>query len=284
MKVGLVLEGGALRGLYTAGVLDTLMDNNINIDGIIGVSAGALFGVNYFSNQKGRVLRYSLKYSKNLRYMSILSYLLTGNVVNKNFAYYKVSNNLDKFDNETFIKNNKDFYLVASNIESGLPEYIKITNPLKEMELLRATSAIPFYTKIVDYDNKKYLDGAITDSIPYEFLKSLGYDKIVIILTRDIDYIKPELSDKQIKKIKNKYKRYPNFINALINRPKVYNAIVNKILIDEKNNDVFVIRPSKQINIKTIERNNKVLKSIYDLGIKDANNSIDKLKKYIKAS
>ena len=103
-KVGLVLEGGAMRGMYTAGVLDVFLDNDIHIDGIIGVSAGALFGVNYFSKQKGRVIRYSKRFCKDLRYISILSYILTGNVVNKNFAYYKVSNKLDKFDDETFKK------------------------------------------------------------------------------------------------------------------------------------------------------------------------------------
>ena len=157
MKVGLVLEGGALRGLYTAGVLDVMMDNDINIDAIIGTSAGALFGVNYFSNQRGRGLRYSLKYANDIRYISKISLLLTGNIVNKRFAYYKMSEKLDKFDNETFKKNNKDFYATITNIETGLPEYIKITDPIKQMEVLRATSAMPLVTRVVKIDGKKYL-------------------------------------------------------------------------------------------------------------------------------
>lgn len=132
---GLVLEGGAMRGMYTAGVLDVLLENSIKIDGIIGVSAGALFGVNYFSKQKGRVIRYSKRFCKDIRYMSKLSFLLTGNVVNKNFAFYKVTKKLDKFDNDTFIKNNKNYYATVTNVETGNPEYIKIDNPIKQLEV-----------------------------------------------------------------------------------------------------------------------------------------------------
>ena len=125
-KIGLVLEGGAMRGMYTAGVLDVLMENNINVDGIIGTSAGALFGVNYFSCQSGRVIRYSKRFCKDLRYISILSLLLTGNIVNKNFAYYKVTNKYDLFANETFKRMNKDYFVTMTNVETGEAEYKKI--------------------------------------------------------------------------------------------------------------------------------------------------------------
>lgn len=125
-KVALVLEGGAMRGMYTAGVLDIMMDNDIKIDGIVGVSAGALFGVNYFSKQRGRVIRYSKKYCRDLRYMSFLSKIFTGNLVNKNFAYYKVPTKLDVFDEEEFVKNNKCYYAVVTNVETGKPVYKKI--------------------------------------------------------------------------------------------------------------------------------------------------------------
>ena len=147
-KVCFVLEGGALRGLYTAGVLDALYENNINIDCIVGVSAGSLFGVNYFSNQPKRVLRYNKKYCKDKRYISLLSLILTGNVVNKRFAYYKVSKILDPFDEETYIKTNKPFYAVATNIETGKAEYFLLKKPLEELEKLRASSAMPIFTRI----------------------------------------------------------------------------------------------------------------------------------------
>ena len=118
----MVLEGGAMRGMFTAGVLDVLMDNKINIDGIIGVSAGALFGANYFSNQKGRAIRYNKKYCGDKRYISINSLIKTGNIVNKKFTYYKMTKELDPFDNETFIKNDKEFYAVTTNIKTGKPK------------------------------------------------------------------------------------------------------------------------------------------------------------------
>ena len=133
-KVGLVLEGGSLRGLYSAGVLDIMMDNDINIDCIVGTSAGALFGPNYFSNQRGRAIRYNKRFCKDRRNISMLSFILTGNVVNKSFAYYKITKELDIFDNETFMKSGKELYVTATNIESGKCEYFKINDVLEDME------------------------------------------------------------------------------------------------------------------------------------------------------
>jgi len=281
-KVGLVLEGGAMRGMYTAGVLDVLMDNNINIDGIVGTSAGALFGVNYFSNQKGRVIRYSKRFCKDIRYISKTSLLLTGNIVNKNFAYYKVTNKYDIFDNETFIKNNKDYYVTMTNVETGKTEYKKIINPVKEMEYLRASSAMPLVSKFVSINNIKYLDGGISDSIPLDKCISLGYDKIIVVLTQPISYRKEELSSKRIKIIKSRFKKYPKLIDTMMNRHNNYNETIERVIELEKNKEIYVIRPSKKININIIERDKEKLQSVYDLGKKDALKIIKKLKKYIE--
>ena len=280
-KVALVLEGGAKRGMYTAGVLDTLMKNNINIDGIIGVSAGALFGINYFSNQPGRVIRYTKKYSKDIRYISKLSLFLTGNIVNKNFAFYQVTKKLDPIDNQTFIKNNKDFYATVTNIETGKPEYIKITNPLEQLEYLRATSALPLASKIIKINGKKYLDGALADSIPIEKSKTLGYDKIIVVLTRPIDYRKSKVNDKELKLIKLKYHKYPNLIKNIETRHQNYNNTVENLIDLENKKEIFVIRPSKPIIIDLIERDNDKIEEIYNLGIDDATKKIDNLKKYL---
>lgn len=280
-KVALVLEGGAMRGMYTAGVLDTLMKNNINIDGIIGVSAGALFGINYFSNQSGRVIRYTKKYSKDIRYISKLSLFLTGNIVNKNFAFYKVTKKLDPIDNQTFIKNNKDFYATVTNIETGNPEYLKITDPLNQIEELRATSALPLASKIIKINGKKYLDGALADSIPVAKCQSLGYDKIIVVLTRPKNYQKPPTSDKELKLIKLKYRKYPNLIKNIEIRHKNYNETIKKIIDLENKKEIFVIRPSKPIIIDLIERDKDKIQEIYNLGINDATKNIDNLKKYL---
>ena len=168
MSIGLVLEGGAMRGMYTAGVLDIFLDNDIKVDYIVGVSAGVLFGVNYMSKQRGRTIRYNKKFVKDKRYMGISSLIKTGNIINKDFAYYEVPFKLDVFDEEEFEKSKTDLYATITNIETGEAEYIKITNVFEQMEVLRATSALPFVSKIVDLEEGKYLDGGISESIPIQ--------------------------------------------------------------------------------------------------------------------
>ena len=281
-KVGLVLEGGAMRGLYSAGVLDIFMDNNIQVDGIIGTSAGALFGVNYFSNQRGRVIRYSKRFCGDIRYISKTSLLLTGNVVNKNFAFYKVTKKLDVFDNETFVKTNKDYYAVATNIETGNAEYLKITDPINQLECLRASSAVPLVSKVVEIDDKKYLDGGVSDSIPIEKCIELGYDKIIVVLTQPLDYRKHKLSSSKEKMVSKRYKKYPNLIVSMIDRHNNYNSAIEKIIELEKQNKIFVVRPSEKIDIKLIERNKEKLQQVYELGQKDARNKVKSLKKYLE--
>lgn len=282
-KIGMVLEGGAFRGMYTAGVLDVMMDNKIKIDGIIGVSAGALFGPNYFSNQKGRVIRYNKKYCNDKRYISIKSLLLTGNVVNKDFTYYKITKELDPFDNDTFIKNNKDYYVTATNIDTGQPEYFQIKNVYEQLEELRASSAMPFASKIIKINGKKYLDGGISDSIPINKCKSLGYDKIIVILTQPLDYRKKPLVKKKEIAVKLKFRKYPKLIDTMLNRYKNYNHIIETIIDLENKKEIFVIRPSKKINISIMEKDSEKLQEVYDLGVQDCKKIIKDLKKYIKA-
>jgi len=280
-KVGLVLEGGAMRGMFTAGVLDVMLDENIKVDGIIGTSAGAVFGCNYFSEQKGRVIRYSKRFCRDLRYMSLLSFILTGNIINKRFAFKTVPNKLDKFDNDTFMKNKKDFYLVATNVETGKAEYIKIEDCNKQIEYFRATSAIPLASKIVKINDKKYLDGGISDSIAFEKFQKLGYDKIIVVLTRPLTYEKKPLSNKVVKMLRKKFKKYPALVETMIKRHENYNETVKKIIKLEKENKIFVIRPSQDINVKVIERNKDNLQKVYELGLKDGKKAVKKLKKYL---
>lgn len=281
-RIGLVLEGGSMRGMFTAGVLDTFMDENIDVDGIIGVSAGALFGPNYYSKQRGRALRYNQRFCKDRRNMSILSFLFTGNLVNKKFAYYDITLKYDIFDNETFMKNNRGYFATVTNVETGKAEYLEIKDIIKEMETLRATAAIPVVSQIVEINGNKYLDGGIADSIPVEKCKTMGYDKVIVVLTRPIEYRKKPLSDMFMRVISFKYRRYPEFIETMRNRYLEYNKTVEKIIEMEKRGEIFVIRPSEQINLGTLERNPDHLQKVYDLGIKDCKNIIEKLKLYLK--
>lgn len=280
MRVGLVLEGGAMRGIYTAGVIDTLMKENILVDGIIGVSAGALFGMNYKSKQIGRVKRYNENYIKDKNYFGINSYLKTGNVMNEEFCFHKLINELDPVDFDEFKNNKVDFYVVVTNIESGNAEYIKI-NDLRnkdELEYLRASGSMPFFSKIVNINNKKYLDGAIGDSIPLKKMKELGFDKLIVVLTRPKGYKKKK---KLFKFGKFYYKDYPLFVKKINERYKNYNNEINYIEKEYKNNNIVVIRPSRLIKIKRIEKNIDKINEMYNLGVNDTLSMLDEIKVYL---
>lgn len=278
MKVGLVLEGGALRAMFTAGVLDVFLQQNIQINGIVGVSAGVLFGANYPSKQLGRALRYNLKYLQDKRYISLKSWLTTGNVVNKEFAYYDVPFRLDPFDNATFQQSKIDFYATVTNVETGLAEYIPISDPLKQMEWLRATSAMPYVSKIVEVGGGKYLDGGIADSIPLAKCRSLGFDKIIVVLTRPLEYRKTPSSG-HLSKIF--YRKYPNLIKALNQRAECYNQQVEDVIKQSEQGNIFVIRPSQTLPIKRLEKDLSKVQAMYDLGVSDAHNLLPELQRYL---
>lgn len=282
MKIGIVLEGGAMRGMYTAGVLDILMDINLKVTDMIGVSAGVLFGVNYPSRQKGRAIRYNKKYIKDKRYTSLHSLITTGNIINKDFAFYKVPLELDVFDEKAYEESDIRFFATVTNVETGKAEYIKINNVFKEMEVLRASSAMPYVSKMVKWNDNLYLDGGIADSIPVKACKKLGCDKIILILTRPITYRKAETPALVKKLNKLFYRNYPNLIKALNRRNKHYNRQVEDIIEMEKRGELFVIRPSRPIQIKRIEKDIHKLQEVYNLGIHDAKLCFPSLLKYLK--
>lgn len=280
MKTGLLLEGGAMRGLYTAGVLDVFMQHNISIDGIIGVSAGALFGMNYKSKQIGRVLRYNRNYAANREYMGFYSLLTTGNVMNKEFCFNRIVNELDPVDFDTYKNSKEEFYAVVTNMETGKAEYIKIDDLRNEeqIEYLRASGSMPFLSKPVSINGKKYLDGGIADSIPIDKIMSLGYDKVIAILTRPEDYRKKK-SNTFIPEMY--YRKYPALVSAINHRYLVYNRQLDKVnkLANEKK--IFVIRPSRLVKIKRIERDIEKIQEMYDLGREDAIKNLAAALKYL---
>ena len=278
MKIGLVLEGGGMRTLFTAGVLDAFLDKNIEVNGVVGVSAGALFGVNYVSKQKERSVRYNKKYANEKGYMGLYSWITTGNAVNKDFAFYKIPFKLDKFDEEEFEKAKVDFYIVMTNIESGKPEYVLIKDVFKQMEYLRATSALPFASKIIEINNKKYLDGGISDSIPIDFCETLGYDKIIVVLTRPENVCKEDKLNFLYKLV---YRKYPNLVERLINMGKDYEVVLKKIKDLENKDKIFVIRPPEILKIGRLEKNKDKIQKVYDIGLNTGFNKIDNLLKYL---
>ena len=279
MKIGLVLEGGGMRGLFSAGVLDALLDlKELSVNGIVGVSSGALFGVNYVSKQKERAVRYNKKYADDKRYMGLHSWITTGNAVNKDFAFYKLPCKLDVFDNETFKKAKTDFYVVMTNVESGKPEYVLIEDAFAQMEYLRATSALPFASKIIEINGKKYLDGGISDSIPIDFCESLGYDKIIAVLTR------PEGTYKEDKLgflYKLVYRKYPNLVNSLLNMATDYEKVLAKIKDLENKGKIFVVRPPEVLKIGRLEKNRDKIQKVYDTGLNTGLKELDNIVKYL---
>lgn len=278
MKVGLVLEGGGLRGIFTAGVLDVFLDENIHIDGAIGVSAGALFGVNFPSKQKGRALRYNKKYAKDKRYIGLHSLFTTGNIVNRDFAYYELPTTLDPFDQKTFEESGMDFWVTVTNVETGEPEYIKITNAFEQMEAFRATSSMPIVSKIVEIDGKKYLDGGVSDSIPVQKFIEMGYDKIIVVLTRPLKYRKNPSSMWLFKCF---YKKYPKLVERWKNRYSEYNQAVEQVIQLNEKQQIFVIRPSKTLKISRLEKDVNKIQAMYDLGVEEAKNALVELKAYL---
>ena len=279
MKVGLVLEGGGMRALFTAGVLDALLDiKELDIDGIVGVSAGALFGVNYVSGQKERAIRYNIKYARDKRYMGFYSWITTGNAVNEEFAFYEIPFKLDVFDQEKFKQSKIDFYVVMTNVESGKPEYVLIKDVFKQMEYLRATSALPFASKIIEINGKKYLDGGISDSIPIDYCEDLGYDKIILVLTRPKNTHKEDKLNFLYKLV---YRKYPNLVERLINMGKDYEVVLKKIKDLENKDKIFVIRPPEILKIGRLEKNKDKIQKVYDIGLNTGFNKIDNLLKYL---
>lgn len=279
MKTGLVLEGGGVRGIYTAGVLDVFMDHALTFDGVIGVSAGAIHGCSYLSNQKGRSIRYYRKYCGDPRFMSFQSWLTTGDVVGADFCYHELPDKLDPYDHDAFDRCGVPFWAVCSNVETGKPEYIRLTDMRSQIEYLRASASLPYFSRIVALDGKKYLDGGCTDSIPVEAARNLGCGRNVVVLTQPADYRKkPELA--WLAKLM--YRKYPAFSKALLNRHNAYNETVAKIAELERDGSIFVIRPDRKLDIGRLETDPEKVQQIYNIGRTDAEKCMEALQNWLK--
>lgn len=276
---GLVLEGGGFRGMYTCGVIDVFMENGICFDEVVGVSAGAAFGCNIKSKQIGRALRYNKRFCQDSRYSGLKSFIKTGDLYNKEFAYGIVPTILDPFDTKTFRENPLKFTVVCTDIHTGNPVYHEIQNgDATDIEWIRASASIPIVSKPVKLDGYELLDGGVSDSIPVNWMLERS-DKIVIVLTRDKSYHKEPM--KYIHLLKKAFKEYPNLQKALENRYIVYNKTLDEIEQLEREGKVFVIRPSKPIACAMIEKDPNHLQEIYDIGRRDALHYLEDLKKYL---
>ncbi len=282
MKTGIVMEGGGKRGIYAAGVLDVLLENNIFADGIIGTSAGAVNACSYVSKQYGRNIRYNVRFAKEKRYMSFYSLITTGNVVGTDFAYNQLPNKLDPFDYDTFENSEMEYYVTCSNVETGKAEYIRCkTLRGKNMDYLRASASLPYVSQIVEVDGLKLLDGGVCDSIPLKAFQDMGFKKNLVILTRPKGYVKKPENNMLAKLY---YNKYPKLISAMKSRYAVYNKTIKYIEEQEKLGNILVLRPSKQIKVGRMEQNADVIKEMYELGKADANKMLQEISLFFSKS
>ncbi len=279
-NTGLVLEGGAMRGLFTAGVIDVLMENGIDFPAFVGVSAGAAFGCNYKSRQIGRALRYNKRFCRDPRYCSFRSLFKTGDVFGAQFCYHEVPNTLDPFDVKAFDENPMAFYLVASDVETGTPFYKKIDHADDTAyEWIRASASMPIVSRVVELDGKKFLDGGVTDSIPLAFMER-QYDRNVVVLTRPRDYQKQPASKLWLYRLT--LRKYPNMLRAVRERHLMYNEQRAHVFAQEKAGKAFVICPDKPLEVGRMEHDPEQLQKAYDTGRQTALRQLEALKRFME--
>lgn len=265
MKRGLVMEGGAMRGLFTAGVTDVMMEAGIVFDGAIGVSAGAVFGGNYKAGQAGRVLRYNLRFCKDPRYSSLRSLIKTGDLFGADFCYREIPDHLDPFDQAAYAANPMDFFVVATDVHTGRAVYHNCLDGGREdLEWFRASASMPLASRIVSVGGYDLLDGGIADSIPLAYLEGQGYDRNVVVLTQPMGYVKTK--NKAMPLLRRVYKNYPQLLETLARRQDVYNETTAAIREKERRGEVFVIRPEAPLDIHRVEHDRRRIQAVYDLG------------------
>ena len=259
------MEGGALRGLFTAGILDVLMENGVRFDGLVGVSAGAAFGCNYKSGQAGRVIRYNKRFAHEWRYCSWRSWIATGDLFGGEFCYHKMPDELDVFDKETFDSNPMEYYAVCTDVETGEAVYKRLMKCSPETyEYIRASASMPMVSRIVEIGGSKLLDGGVTDSIPLRFFQQQGYERNLVILTQPADYQKRH--NRLMPILRLWLHRYPKMIEALDKRHEMYNRQLEYVREEERKGNTYVIRPPEKLVIGHISHDENEMQGVYQMG------------------
>lgn len=281
MKKGLVLEGGAMRGMFTAGILDVFMENDIDFDGAVGVSAGAVFGCNYKSKQIGRSIRYNKKYCTDDRYVSLKSWITTGDLYGAEFSYHTLPQELDIFDTDTFSKSPMEFYVVCTDMLTGRAVYHKCTDGGEnDIQWMRASASLPFAARPVELAGRVLSDGGTSDSIPVKFMEYKGYDKLVVILTRPKDYVKQQT--RMMPVMKKVLRKYPKFLSTMSRRYIKYNKTLEYIEQQERLGSLFVIRPDADLAIGKVCRKPDELERVYQIGREKGLSELERIKKYLE--
>ena len=281
MKTGLVLEGGAMRGLFTAGVMDVLLENGIEFDGMVGVSAGAAFGCNYKSKQIGRVLRYNLKYCRDPRYCGLRSLIFTGDIFGRDFCYRRLPDELDPFDYKTYRENPMPFYAVVTDVHTGKALLHRCDNGGGEdLDWIRASASMPLVSRPVKIGGGTYLDGGIADSIPLPAFEKMGYERNVVVLTQPDGYVKEK--NGMLGLMRRALKKYPKLIETMARRHDEYNEATAYVQKRENEGAAFVIRPDMALDVSRIEHDPARLKAAYDHGRMVAQRELGRLRAFME--
>ena len=279
-KTGIVLEGGGMRGMYTCGILDVLMENHIYVDGMVGVSAGIAFGCNYKSRQAGRALRYNVRFANDKRYSGIISLLKTGNYYNADFAYKLVPTHYDVFDSNVFEDSPMECYAVCFDVKSGAGVYQRLTRVDDDFfEWIRASASMPVVAQPVAVGGRLLLDGGLADSIPLEFMMNKGYNRNIVILTREEGYRKT--AERGMWLMKPLLRKWPKVIEALQKRPAHYNMQLQKVREEERAGNAFVFRPLKPLNVSRTTHDAAEMNRVYRQGREEALQRLDELKRFL---
>ncbi|MBR2422450.1 MAG: patatin family protein [Oscillospiraceae bacterium] len=280
MKKGLIMEGGAMRGMFTAGVIDLMMEQGIEFDGAIGVSAGAAFGCNYKSRQIGRVIRYNTRFSQDKRYGGFRVLLKEGNFYSTKFCYEDVPLKYDPFDYDTFERNPMEFFIVCTDVDTGRAVYHKYESRHDHgLDWIRASASMPLVSQMVEIDGRRYLDGALADSIPVRYFESIGYDRNIVILTQPRGFRKKP--DKLLSLMKLRYRKFPRLVEAIVTRHRQYNASLDHIARREAAGELLVIRPPEKLPIERTEKDPAKLRQVYEIGRRTAEARMEEIRKYL---
>lgn len=280
MKKGLVLEGGGLRALFSAGVIDVMMENQITFDGMIGVSAGATFGSNYKSGQIGRALRYNIALKDDPRYISWRSFFKTGDLVGAEFSYHVMPTELDIFDYEAFRQNPMEFHIVCTDAETGEPVYKQLDiMDYEGLEWVRASASMPIVSKPVPLKGRKLLDGGIADSIPLKHFQELGYERNIVVLTQPKGFFKKRT--KLMPLFHLTMRKYPAIIKAMGRRHLMYNEQLRYLAEEEKKGNILLIYPEDALPIGRTELNEEKMRKVYQMGRKTAEEQLLKIKDFL---
>lgn len=284
IKAALVLEGGALRGMYTSGVLDTFLKNNMEFECVAGVSAGALNAMSYISKQPGRSAKINLEYCDDPRYIGRKAFIKNKGIIGYDYLFGDISENKVPFDYKSFENTNQRFIIVTTNCEKAETEYLEKSNCNDLFKAAQASSSMLLASAMVEINNNHYLDGAVTTSIPVKWALEQGYEKVVVVLTRDKTYRKPMLSNKMKKLYKLAYHKYPKLIEKLNTMPERYNKLQDEIIDLEKEGKIFIIRPEKEVTVSRLEKDKEKLENLYKEGIAETEKNLDALKEYLEIS